>query len=78
MKKAATVFKILAVILSYAMCICVSYLYGVNLYAATHHLTSAPPWVAFLFAIPFLIAIAICVAIAIVLEIKTKRAALDK
>ena len=63
MKKAAFVFKLLAIILSYAMCICVSYLYGVNLYAATHHLTSAPAWVACLFALPVAILILICAAV---------------
>ena len=73
MKKAAFVFKLLAIILSYAMCICVSYLYGVNLYAATHHLTSAPAWVSFLFAIPFLVAILICLAIYLILKAKIKK-----
>ena len=73
MKKAAFVFKLLAIILSYAMCICVSYLYGVNLYAATHHLTSAPAWVALLFAIPFLVAILICLAIYLILKAKIKK-----
>lgn len=73
MKKAAFIFKLLAIILSYAMCIFVSYLYGVNLYVATHHLTSAPPWVAFLFAIPFAILILICVAVYLILNAKTKK-----
>lgn len=73
MKKAAFIFKLLAIILSYAMCICVSYLYGVNLYAATHHLTSAPPWVAFLFAIPFAILILICAAVYLILNAKIKK-----
>lgn len=73
MKKAAFVFKLLAIILSYAMCICVSYLYGVNLYAATHHLTSAPAWVAFLFAIPFAILILICAAVYLILNAKIKK-----
>ena len=73
MKKAAFVFKLLAIILSYAMCICVSYLYGVNLYAATHHLTSAPAWVAFLFAITCSILILICAAVYLILNAKIKK-----
>ena len=73
MKKAAFIFKLLAIILSYAMCIFVSYLYGVNLYAAMHHLTSAPPWVAFLFAIPFAILILICAAVYLILNAKIKK-----
>ncbi len=77
MKRAAFIFKLLAILLSYAMCICVSYLYGVNLYAATHHLTSAPAWVSLLLAIPFLIAIAICVVITLILQIRIKRTSLE-
>ena len=75
MKKAAFVFKLLAIILSYAMCICVSYLYGVNLYAAKHLYTSAPAWVAFLFAIPFSVAILICIIIYLILKAKIKNLA---
>ena len=78
MKKAILVFKLIAVILSYAMCITVSYLFGVSVCASANLLTSAPAWVALLLAIPFLIAIAICVVIISILQIKSKKTSLEK
>ena len=57
------VFGISAILLLCAMCAFVAYQYASLLYCGKHFMCSAPPWVAFYMAIPFLIAIGICVAL---------------
>ena len=54
------VFGISSIVLLCAMCSVVAYEYAVMLWAGRYFLTSAPPWVAFFLAIPFVIAIGIC------------------
>lgn len=54
------VFSISGIILLCAMCSTVAYEYANMRWECKYFLTSAPPWVAFYLAIPFVIAIGIC------------------
>ena len=60
MKKISTLFIILIFVLSHLMCAVVSLNYGYALCGIKLGGFSAPAWVAFLYAIPFLIGIAAC------------------
>ena len=68
MKKLSNVFLLLAVLLSNVMCAVVAYGYC-NM---QHVEYSAPAYVAFFYAIPYLIAISVCIAVAIVLKRKER------
>ena len=57
-------FILLAVLLSDAMCAVVAYNYRAMECCAAHMGCSAPPDVAFLYAMPFLTGIVICLALA--------------
>lgn len=61
MKKLSIVFSILAVLLSDIMCAHIAYAYCDMKWATEYYLTSAPAWVVFIFAIPYLVGIAVCV-----------------
>jgi len=74
MKKLSILFAVLAALLWGAMCAVVAWNYRAMVCGMEHCGFSAPPNVAFLFAIPFAVAIAVCVVLAIVLR---KRAATD-
>lgn len=71
MKKLLTkLFVVLAVILSDVMCTIVAYNYCSLKYATT---TSTPAWVAYLYAIPFIIGIAICLILALIFYKKSNK-----
>lgn len=72
MKKPSTYFFILAFLLSNIMSATVAYNYCAVYYAGLYEGASAPPEVAFIFLIPFIIAIAICVIIGLILKKKNK------
>ena len=71
MKKLSRLFFALALLLSHAMCAVVAYNYGYLLYGPLIG-TSAPAYVAFFYAIPFLAAIAICLALSVVFFKKSR------
>ncbi len=58
MKKLSYAFALLAVLLTNAMCVVVTYVCTNGYHAEKHHFTSAPWEVGFLFIIPFAVAIA--------------------
>lgn len=70
MHKLSILFKYLAIILSYFMCIIVSFRYGVMVWAIENEGVSAPAGVALILAIPFLIGIIICVIVSLYLKKK--------
>ena len=74
MKKLSILFAVLAALLWGSMCAVVAWNYRAMVCGMEHCGFSAPPNVAFLFAIPFAVAIAVCVVLAIVVR---KRAATD-
>ena len=71
MKKLSTCFWILAVLLSDVMCAVVAYKYCDMVWGMQYALYSAPAWVAFLTAIPFVVGIVVCVALALFFEKKS-------
>lgn len=71
MKKLSVLFAILAVLLWGAMCAVVAWNYRAMVCGMEHCGFSAPPRVAFLYAIPFAVAIAVCVVLALVLRKKS-------
>lgn len=66
MKKLSIVFGLLAIILSNVMCAVVAFNYRDMLCGIQHSCYSAPAWVAFLSAIPYVVAIAVCIILAVV------------
>ena len=68
----SSVFGVAAIVLLCTMCAYVAYLYRSYVCAMYHIGTSAPPWVAFLFAIPFLIAIGICFLLHLIFKKKAQ------
>ena len=64
MKKAAIAFAVIAILLSDIMCAVVASVYRDMLYGIKHLGYSAPPSVAFLYAIPFMAGIIICAVLA--------------
>ena len=69
MKKLSVIFLLLAIFLSNAMCIVVTYNCTVLLCVPGN---SAPMWVGLLFGIPFLIAIIACIAVSYAAYKKSK------
>ncbi len=65
MKKLSSLFFGFAILLSHVMCAVVAYHYGCLISNPSY---SAPAYVAFFFAIPFLIAIGICILTAFLLK----------
>ena len=59
MKRLSRLFAVLTLLLSHTMCAVVAYNYGYLLHGA-YVGTSAPAYVAFFYAIPFLAVIVIC------------------
>jgi hypothetical protein len=72
MKKLSNVFGLLAVLLSNVMCAVVAYNYCDIKWGIRYAAYSAPTYVAFLCAIPYLIGIIVCVFIAVVLGRKER------
>lgn len=72
MKVASRILVIVAVLLSNIMCATVAWGYRDILCGMQHMCCSAPPSVAFLYAIPFLVLIAVCLIAAVVLHRKAK------
>ena len=68
MRKISNIFIILAIILSNVMCAVVAYGYSNLQWGGKYAGYSAPPWVAFYYAIPYGMGIMICVIVAIVLR----------
>jgi len=62
------IFVIAAILLSYAMCIFVSFELGVLVCENRHFLTSFPAWVALLYAIPFAVAIGVCLLLSFIFK----------
>ena len=62
MKRLSRLFAVLTLLLSHTMCAVVAYNYGYLLHGA-YVGTSAPAYVAFFYAIPFLALMAICLAL---------------
>ncbi len=58
MKKLSILFALLAILLSDVMCAVVFYSYAELVWCAEYGATSAPPSIAFLLSIPFLLGIA--------------------
>lgn len=65
MKKLSVIFGILAVVLSDIMCAVVAYNYCALRWGMEYAGYSAPPGVAFLYAVPYGIGIAVCVVLAV-------------
>ena len=65
MKKLSCLFAILAIVLSDIMCCVVAYNYRDMLCGIQHAGYSAPAYLAFLYAIPFVVGIVVCVILAI-------------
>lgn len=72
MKKISNGFLVLAVLLSDVMCAVVAYNFCRMQWGAKYAMYSAPAWVAFLYAIPYVIAIAVCVVIAVIFRKKCR------
>ena len=72
MKRMSNIFIALAVLLSDVMCAVVAYNFGVLYMGGRYGMYSAPTWVAFLYAIPFVVGIVVCVVVAVVLRRKEK------
>ncbi len=73
MKKLSYLFTALAILLSDIMCAIVAYNYRGMLCGIKHMGYSAPAYVAFVYAIPFLAGIIICVILAIIFHKKSKQ-----
>lgn len=73
MSKKSIALYLLAVLLSDAMCAVVAYNYCRMLFGIKYAGYSAPAWLAFLYAIPFMILIVICLVLAVVFNKKRKR-----
>lgn len=73
MKKLSVCFLVLAVLLSDVMCAVVGYMYCDMIWGIKYAGYSAPVYVAFLYAIPFLAAIAVCAVLAVVFGRKARR-----
>lgn len=65
MKKLKYLFIALAILLSDAMCFTVAYNYREALCAIEHAGFSAPAYIAFIYAVPFIIGIVVCVFLAV-------------
>lgn len=63
----------IAILLFGAMCAVVAYNFCAMQWGAKYECYSAPPDVAFLLAIPFVVGIALCLIVAFVLTYKTKQ-----
>lgn len=72
MKKLSIVFLAAAIILSDAMCAVVAYNYCALEWGGKYAGWSAPEWVAFLYAVPFLLGIILCAVLAVVFNRKSK------
>ena len=72
MKKLSYLFTALAILLSNIMCAVVAYSYRDMLCCIKHYGCSAPAYVAFVYAIPFLVGIIVCVVLAIVFYKKSR------
>ena len=72
MEKLSTVFWILAVLLSDAMCAVVAYNYCDMLWGIKYAGYSAPARTAFLAGIPFALAIAVCIVLALFFKKKER------
>lgn len=72
MKKLSVIFGALAVILSDIMCAVVAYNYCAIRWGMEYAGYSAPPGVAFLYAVPYGIGIAACVGLAVVFKKKER------
>lgn len=72
MKKLSHLFSALAILLWGAMCATVAWIYHDILCGMEHLMTSAPPRIAFFYAIPFALAISVCVVLSIVFRRKSK------
>lgn len=73
MKKLATLFFILALVLSHAMVAVVAYNYANLLWGGKYGGYSAPASTAFFLAVPFGIGIIVCITLAIVFGHKAKK-----
>jgi len=72
MKKLSVVFGLFAIILSNVMCAVVAFNYRDMLCGIQHSCYSAPAWVAFLSAIPYVVAIAVCVILSVVFKKRSR------
>ena len=72
MKKLSVLFGALAVLLSDAMCAVTAYVYCDIKWGIRYAGYSAPTWVAFLTAIPFIIGIAVCIVLTVYFKRKAK------
>ena len=64
------VFAAAAIILSDIMCMAVGYEYSALEWGRRYGLNSAPPYIAFLYAVPFVVGIVICVILSLVFRRK--------
>ncbi len=72
MKRLSLVFAAAAILLFGTMCAVVGYSYADISWAIVYTATSAPAWIAFLYAIPFTVLIAVFVTLALVLYKREK------
>ena len=75
-KRTYIAFFALAILLLCVMCATVGFCYARAICAAEHHFTSAPPEVAFLTAIPFLLGVSVFAVLGTIFYRKSKRASL--
>lgn len=72
MKKWSSVLTIVGIVLGHIMCAVVGYNYCNMIWLGKSGMTSAPAYVAFVYAVPFGIAIAISLITAVILNRKGK------
>lgn len=72
MKKLSYLLAAIAILFSNIMCVVVAYNYRGMLCGIKHMGYSAPPNVAFIYVIPFLVGIIICVILAYIFHKKSK------
>ena len=69
-KSLERVFAAAAILLSDIMCAVVGYEYSALEWGGRYGLNSAPPYIAFLYAVPFVVGIVICVILSLVFHRK--------
>lgn len=71
-KNLSKLFTVLALLLSHVMCAVVAFHYSYLLHCGRHGGCSAPAYVAFFYAIPYVVGIVVCVVLAVVFRKKNK------
>ncbi len=73
MRKLSKLFTVLALVFSHVLCIITAWYYRSAICGVMHYGDSAPPEVAFILAVPWLLPVIICTVLAIIFKKKSKR-----